>query len=143
MPTERRQARVFAMQALCQWDVQRDESPKALDDFLAAQEASKSAAKYANELVQGFWTRREEVDGQIAGAAQRWDLARISLVERNVMRVAVLELAAGRVPSKVVLDEAIEIGREFGGADSSRFINGVLDEILKRLTDRTRAEPRQ
>ena len=141
MPTRRRQARVFAMQALCQWDVQHDESPKALDELLAAQEVSKDAAKYATELVQGFWARREEVDGQIAGAAQRWDLARISLVERNVMRVAVVELVAGRIPPKVVLDEAIEIGREFGGADSPRFINGVLDEILKRLADPTRTEP--
>ena len=81
------------------------------------------------------------MDGQIAGAAKRWDLERISLVERNIMRVAVVELSAGRVPPKVVLDEAIEIGREFGGADSPRFINGVLDEILKRLADQKRTGP--
>lgn len=135
MPTERRQARVLAMQALCQWDVQGDESPKVLDDFLTAREASASPRGYATELVTGFWSRREEIDGRIAGAAQRWDLARICPVERNIMRVAVVELLSGLVPPKVVLDEAIEIGREFGGADSPRFINGVLDEILKGLTN--------
>ena len=73
------------------------------------------------------------IDGAIASAAQRWELARISLVEGNIMRVAVVELTDGSVPPKVVLSEAIEVGREFGGAESPRFINGVLDEVFKRL----------
>ena len=124
------------MQALCQWDVQHDESLKALDEFLVAQEASESAAGYAIELVTGFWAGRQEVDRRIASATQRWALARISPVERNIMRVAMVELLSESVPPKVALDEAIEIGREYGGADSPRFINGVLDEILRKLQDR-------
>ncbi len=56
-------------------------------------------------------------------------------VERNVMRVAVIELLDDKVPPKVALNEAIEIGREFGGADSPRFINGVLDEVLTRIRE--------
>ena len=57
-------------------------------------------------------------------------------VERNVMRVAVVELLEDEAPHKVVLNEAIDIGREYGGQDSPRFINGVLDMVLKRLQRR-------
>ncbi len=122
------------MQALCQWDVQRDESSAALDDFLVAQEASEAEADYARELVEAFWAQRQGVDDRIIAAAAKWDLSRISPVERNVMRVTIVELLAGTVPPNAALDEAIEIGREYGGADSPRFINGVLDVILKRLS---------
>jgi N utilization substance protein B len=134
MHTDRRQARILAMQALCQWDVQRDESSAALDDFLVAQEAAEAAADYTRELVEAFWAQRQRVDDRIIAAAAKWDLARISPVERNVMRVTIVELLAGTVPPNAALDEAIEIGREYGGADSPRFINGVLDVVLRRLS---------
>ncbi len=56
----------------------------------------------------------------------------MSPVERNVMRVAVVELMEGDTPPKVAVNEAIEIGKEFGGQESPRFINGILDEVLRR-----------
>ncbi|MHC4090857.1 MAG: transcription antitermination protein NusB [Planctomycetota bacterium] len=62
---------------------------------------------------------------------EHWELARLSPVERNLIRVALGELAGGEVPPKVVINEAIEIGREYGGADSPRFINGILDALWK------------
>ena len=121
------------MQALCQWDVQQDSSLDSLGDFLAAREASFGARGYATRIVELFWKQRERIDGTIAGAVQKWRLSRISTAERNIMRVAVVELLEGRVPPKAVLDEAIEVGREYGGSESPRFINGVLDKILKTL----------
>ncbi len=121
------------MQALCQWDVQREASSEMLREFLAAEEATSRRTGYAVQLVEAFWARQEMIDDAIASAAQRWELARISLVERNIMRIAVVELTDGFVPPKVALSEAIEVGREFGGAESPRFINGVLDEVFKRL----------
>ncbi len=133
MPGDRRQARILAMQALCQWDVQREESVEALDDFLAAQEIPDTIAAYARGLVKAFWSQPQRVDDRIATAATNWDLSLLSPVERNVMRVAIVELLDENVPPQVALDEAIEIGREYGGKDSPRFINGVLDVILKRL----------
>ena len=132
MPAERRQARILAMQALCQWDVQQDETPEALEDFLADQEGGEAATAYAASLVRGYWSQRDRVDDRIASAATRWDLSRLSPVERNVMRVALVELLGEEVPPKVALNEAIEIGREYGGKDSPRFINGVLDMVLSR-----------
>lgn len=138
MPPERREARILAMQALCQWDVQGDESLETLDDFLTAQEASGAAADYAKKLVGEYWSRHQGIDDRIAAAATKWKLSRISPVERNVMRVALVELLGEEVPQKVVLNEAIEIGREYGGADSPRFINGVLDVVFKRLQRKRR-----
>ena len=133
MASDRRHARILAMQALCQWDVQGDQSREALDDFLSAYRGAEGSATYAAKLVESFWARREDVDGHLESAVAKWDLSRISPVERNVMRVAVAEMLSGRIPPKVALSEAIELGREYAGADSSRFINGVLDNILKRL----------
>ena len=126
------------MQALCQWDAQGDDSPEALVGFLAEQEASRRVAQYATKLVEAFWARGKTIDEHIESAATEWDLSRISPVERNVMRVAIVELSADDIPSKVALDEAIEIGREYGGADSPRFINGVLDGVLKNMRGRNK-----
>ena len=133
MSRDRRSSRILAMQALCQWEVQGDASSQALTEFLAVQDAAPEAIAYATELVQAFWRKQGEIDQRIASASIKWDLARISPVERNVMRVAIVELSGGEVPAKVALDEAIEIGREYGGEDSPRFINGVLDAVFQGI----------
>ena len=106
---------------------------EALEEFLTAEDTPRRVVVYAGELVRGFWSGRESIDGRITAASRHWELARISPVERNVMRVALVELLDDRVPPKAAINEAIEIAREFGGADSPRFVNGVLDEILKNV----------
>ncbi len=121
------------MQALCQWDTQRDESREQLDEFLTSQEASKPTVTYARELVSAYWAARDDVDRRLSGVSSGWHLSRMSPVDRNVMRVAVVEMLATKIPPKVALNEAIEIGREYGGEDSPRFINGILDAVLKGL----------
>ena len=120
------------MQALCQWDVQQDSSREMLQDLADDQEASQAASRYAAQLVESFWASRDEVDQRIAVVSERWTLSRMSPVERNVMRVAVVELMGGDTPPKVAVNEAIEIGKEFGGRESPRFINGILDQVLRR-----------
>lgn len=119
------------MQALCQWDVQRDASPPALADFLATQHPPDDVVAYADALVRGFWEHDARFDGLIAAASTRWDVPRMSPVDRNTMRVAVVELDRGDPPPKVVINEAIEIARAYGNADSARFVNGVLDDVWK------------
>ena len=126
------------MQALCQWDAQHDDSAEGLDEFLLAQGPSPRVGRYAAEIVKAFWAGQGRIDDRIAQATTKWDLPRISPVERNVMRVSVVEMLGEKVPPKVALNEAIEIGREFGGADSPRFINGVLDIVWQRLQQERR-----
>lgn len=121
------------MQALCQWDVQADQCPSALRAFLADEEASEKILDYAAELVQTYWKDAEKVDGRISGASSQWTLSRIAAVDRNVMRVAIVELLGADVPPKVAINEAIEIVREFGGRESAAFVNGVMDFVHQSI----------
>lgn len=130
------------MQALSQWDVQQEEVCEGLSALAAVDDAAEEEGRpppsddvltYARTVVEGFWARRQSVDDRISAASANWTLARMSPVERNTMRVAVVEMLSDAPPPKVALDEAIEIAREFGGEDSPRFVNGVLDLVLKRL----------
>lgn len=121
------------MQVLCQWDVQRDETDTSLTEFLSDEEVGEAIADYAAALVREFWRRRDDIDKHIDEAASGWSLSRISPVDRNTMRVALVELLVGEVPPKVALNEAIEIGREYGSEESPRFINGILDEAYRKL----------
>lgn len=137
MTKGRHHARVLAMQTLCQWDVQKDEAESALDEFLSQQQASDKERSYARALVMGYWGMKEEIDRRISDASTKWDISRISPVERNAMRVAVLEMLGVDVPAKVAIDEAIDVGRAFGGKDSPRFVNGVLDGVLRKIEEET------
>ncbi len=136
MATDRREARILAMQALCQWEVHQDTSPNALAGFLstvADELEADSAARYAAQLVRAYWAQSDDIDKLIAETAAHWDLPRMSPVDRNVMRIAVVEMQGQHAPPKVALNEAIEIGRVYGGAESPRFINGILGKILSRF----------
>lgn len=78
-------------------------------------------------------TRRSEIDGHIARAAERWRLERIGVVDRNVLRLGTLELVVGEVPPKVAIDEAVRLAQWFGGAKSPGFVNGILDRVARDL----------
>lgn len=85
---------------------------------------------FAEELVAGTLAHREEIDALIARHAEHWHFSRIALVDRNILRVATYEfLFRKEIPEKVILNEAIEIAKQYGGEDSGRFVNGILDRI--------------
>lgn len=132
MARDRHQGRILAMQALCQWEVHHEATVEALEDFLESREPLSGTTNYAAKIVQMFWDQKEQTDERIVGAAENWDISRMSPVERNIMRVAIVELLTDQVPPKVAINEAIDIGREFGGKDTPGFINGILDAVLKR-----------
>lgn len=119
------------MQALCQLDVQGDDALGQLEELLDDSGATPATIKYAGGLARSCWEQRRQLDRRLAAQLERWDVDRLSPVERNVIRVAMVELPGGEVPPKVVINEAVEIGREFGGADSPKFINGILDALWK------------
>lgn len=121
------------MQALCQWEVQREAAPGWLSSLWESLEAHSDAVAHAEPLVETILRDHERIDQAIAAVLEHWDLGRLSPVERNILRVALVELEAGGVPPKVAINEAVEIGREFGGADTPRFVNGVLDRLFHQL----------
>jgi N utilization substance protein B len=139
----RRHGREIALQALYRVELTGDRSPEPLELLWEHFEAPLDARGFALELVHGVLERRDTIDGLLTDAAENWSLARLSRVDLNILRVAVFELLeqGERVPTSVVIDEAVEIARRYGGEQSSQFVNGVLDEIAGRLGVRDRAEP--
>jgi len=83
------------------------------------------------ELAEGVDAEREELDETIAEYAKGWTVDRIAPLDLNVMRVALYEIEAGTVPVEVAIDEAVEIAKEYCGADAPKFINGILGAIVR------------
>lgn len=93
------------------------------------------AFEYAKELVQGTVDHREKIDDLIRSQADNWRLERMPPVDRNILRLAIYEMMFERdTPKLVVLDEAIELAKKFGSEQSGRFVNGLLDGLLKQHT---------
>lgn len=133
--TPRRQARILAMQFLCDSEIHPEQRTQRLFDWLADLMLLPPVQRFAVELVENYWKLQAQVDQRIARACTNWEFSRVSPVERNIMRVAVVEMLDGDVPPKVAMDEAIEIGREYGGEESPRFINGVLNEVYREVAE--------
>jgi N utilization substance protein B len=102
--------------------------------FWKEHEAELEVKTFAEGLVEGVIREREALDGIIAQSAEHWRVERMAVVDRNILRVAVFELAwLPDTPPVVVLDEAIEVGKKFGSDQSGSFINGILDSVRKRI----------
>jgi N utilization substance protein B len=129
----RTKGRAFALQLL----YARDHDPTADVAGHAVGWASEfelelepAAQQFARELVAGATERTAEIDAAITAASRNWRLERMSRVDRNILRLGACELIAFRdVPVKVVINEAVELAKRFGTAESSAFVNGVLDRI--------------
>ncbi len=119
------------MQALCQVDAQGEDYLQRVPRFLADAAASAATTHYAQRLVDEAWKLRGVTAAEIERKTTGWSIERITPVDRNVLRVALAELDLRDAPPKVIIDEAIEIANAFGNADSSRFVNGVLDAVWK------------
>jgi N utilization substance protein B len=98
--------------------------------FWRCHHAGEEAAAFATLIFRAAIARREEIDGMIRSATHRWKFERLASVDRSVLRTAVAEHLAAGTPAPVIIDEAVEIARKFGGEKSPEFVNGVLDRIL-------------
>lgn len=97
---------------------------------------------FVKDLFFGVTSNREEIDRNLAAASEHWRLDRMSRVDRNVMRMALYEmLFRDDIPLKVSLNEAIDLGKDFGAEDSGAFINGILDRVHHSLTGEEAAPP--
>jgi N utilization substance protein B len=130
----RRKGRELALQALYQLEMTGDDSEKALQDLSESFESVPDAREFARQLVRGVRERRAELDALIAAASENWRPERISRVDGIVMRVAIYEMTTPpRLPVEIAVNEAVELARKFGGTESARFVNGILDEVAGRL----------
>jgi N utilization substance protein B len=132
---KRTKARERAVQALYQIDVAATDLEEALSRFWKSFEpVEREVMDAAEALVRGVAEHRREVDDAIEDVSQNWRLDRMPKVDRNILRLAAYELLhRGDVPVKVVINEAIELGKKFGSETSGAFINGLLDKIAGAL----------
>jgi len=140
---KRRTAREMAVQMLYQSDLGGSALPHIfatfdLSEYLAGdlgrhKRRVEDAFQYAQALVRGTVDHREEIDAMIRGQADNWRLERMPAVDRNILRLAIYEMLYERdTPKLVVVDEAIELAKKFGSEQSGRFVNGLLDGLLKQ-----------
>lgn len=129
-------ARALAVQLLYAWEVAgaRDgDGREVWPRLLTLRRAGPTVSGRALSIAETIVARRAELDAHIERAAERWRLERLGLVDRNVLRLATLEIVTGDVPPKVAIDEAIRLAKWFGGEKSPGFVNGVLDRIAHEL----------
>ncbi len=130
----RRLSRELALQVLFQQEFAPKQSFEAgLDNFKRSFSATPEVWDYALELLKGVQTNAKNIDEVIQKNSAHWSLKRMALVDLNIMRLATFELKFGgeQVPPAVCIDEAIEISKKYGTVDSSAFVNGILDQIMK------------
>ena len=130
MAGTRRRVRSLALQALYEVDSTGHETEEVLTRLLAEEKLSEENDSFARELVSGVIENKDKIDQNIRSFAPAWPLEQISLVDRNILRLAIFEiLLDNRVPVKVAINEAVELAKTYGSDNSSKFVNGVLGSI--------------
>lgn len=122
----RRAARIAAVEILYGADVRGVAVGELLDE-------RDDCDRFCRGLVDSVALRRDQIDRLIAAHARNWSTDRMSVVDRNVLRVGTAELLDADVPAPAVIDEAVEIAKHFSGAEAGRFVNGVLEAVRQEL----------
>lgn len=139
--TGRHRSRQRALQVLYQWDVAKqplDQAIATIYEGLNSEEGEPGAKApkhdaFMEELARGTSSMAPEIDRRISDKTAHWRLDRMPAVDRNILRLAVYEMTSQETPAAVIIDEAIELARQFSGDESASFINGVLDAVHKEL----------
>jgi N utilization substance protein B len=136
--TGRRRAREAALQMLYQWEVGRASAHEAIATYWPAHAAEHPLTDplrdFANTLVRGTIERVKELDGLLSTHAENWRVERMAVIDRLILRLAVYEFLADLdTPSRVIINEALELARTYSGEEAVGFVNGVLDSVRKEL----------
>ena len=126
----RSRAREVAFQVLYQNDLNPQENHGADDTMLARRLDSPELVEFARALLDGVRAHREELDQRIDGVADNWSITRMAATDRNVLRLGAYEILHADTPDRVAVDEAIELAKRFGTAQSAPFVNGILDRLM-------------
>jgi N utilization substance protein B len=118
---------------LFQWEIGHQEPGRIEDGFWRMAPAEKRTREFANELFEGTVASAGELDALVAARSDNWRPERMAVIDRAILRLAAYELRQAKTPPKVVLNEGIELAKKFSSEDAARFINGVLDGLLRSL----------
>ena len=141
----RHRSRRRALQVLFEWDQRRDTIDRAIQNYYDTlwseeHETQPKPDRFMEELVRGTVQDVEAIDHRIEAKSANWRLERMPAVDRNILRLAIFELDRKEVPAPVIIDEALELARQFSGDESISFLNGVLDAINKETPEQKPAD---
>jgi len=142
MPARHR-SRQRALQVLYQWDMTKQPVEEAISAFytsLYSEEPEEKQGRptrdaFMEELAKGTSAMAGDIDHRIAKNSENWKLERMPTVDRNILRMAIYEMSRKETPAAIVIDEALELARQFSGEESVPFINGVLDAVHRQNPD--------
>jgi transcription antitermination protein NusB len=137
MKGARHKAREVALQVLYEIDAVGHKPENALQQILTRVEVSPDVAQFSQELVIGTINNLAQLDQNIKDFAPAWPIDQISIIDRNILRLAIFEiLHDNKIPVKVAINEAVELAKTFGSNNSSRFINGVLGSVSNLVSNK-------
>lgn len=140
---KRTKARELALRFLYQIDITKDDTAAALTQFFREQRAERNVKEFATQLIQGTLANLLQIDSTISKYAENWQLKRMAVIDRNILRFATFELLfLADIPPKVSINEAVELAKKYGDIESSKFVNGILDKIHKTENIKQRTEDR-
>lgn len=133
----RHRSRKRALQVLFEWDMRGEPIDRAIAHFYDSlyseeNENRPKPDKFMEELARGTVSKSQDIDKQIESKAEHWRLERMPVVDRNILRLAIYELTQQSVPAPVIIDEALELARQFSSDESVPFINGILDAVHRQ-----------
>lgn len=127
-------SRIIAMQTLYEYNFRSDADLEEIISRNINEYLDKVDADFIKSLVYGVSKNQEEIEKKISMSAPEWPLEQISLIDKTILGISIYELKYGKdVPPKVSINEAVELGKQFGSENSSKFINGVLGNVYERL----------
>jgi len=132
--------RETALQYLYMHDVRAGKDVEAFADWLGQQHPQPDAESvvFAQQLVEAVLSHREELDGEIAAVADNWEITRMAVVDRNVLRLGLAELMVRpEVSHKIILNEAVELAKRYSSEEAGAFVNGLLDKMRTKLRPET------
>ena len=134
----RSRARQVVLQLLYQDDLNPEIAPTAITQFLRKElNRNASLMAFALSLLDGVREHRAELDQVLAGKAENWSLERMAAVDRNILRLGAYEILYAGTPGQVVINEAVELAKQFGAQQSASFVNGILDRVMHQGRNQT------
>ena len=131
--SRRSRAREIALQLLYRDDLNEDHGNAPDDEFMRSRlSGDPGLIQLAQSLLRGVRNHRETIDNRLKLASENWNLERMAATDRNILRLGAFEMMFTDTPPKVAVNEAIEMAKRYGDQDSPRFVNGILDRLLKQ-----------
>ncbi|MCK5305632.1 MAG: transcription antitermination factor NusB [Candidatus Omnitrophica bacterium] len=133
---KRTKAREVALKFLYQIDISKEEWSEELKEFACFNESEPEIQSFSRQLIEGTIINLKEIDEIMVRYTENWEIKRMAVIDRNVLRLAAFELLhLDDIPAKVSINEAINLAKRYGDEDSGKFVNGILDRIKKELND--------